>query len=158
MLRLTSVISLPKLIQNTSMRPGFLRLEIITPRLNQNQGSFSSFGAKLWNAIPNEFRQLSKGSFKKHFHDLLLSIMERFKVYFTFFTGKFATRRSRRHSTTCFSSCCSDRRQLSSVTSLITLRSAEASNFSGDKKKINFDSFFHVLLVVIVLKYKGLFT
>ena len=58
------------------MRPGFLRLEIITSRLNQNQGSFSSFGAKLWNAIPNEFRQLSKGSFKKHFHDLLLSILE----------------------------------------------------------------------------------
>ena len=26
--------------------------------------------------IPNEFRQLSKGAFKKHFHDLLLSIME----------------------------------------------------------------------------------
>ena len=47
-----------------------------TSRPNQNQGSFSSFGAKLWNAIPNEFRQPSKGSFKKHFHDLLLSIME----------------------------------------------------------------------------------
>ena len=45
-------------------------------RLNQNQGSFSRIGAKLWNAIPNEFRQLLKGSFKKHFHDLLLSIME----------------------------------------------------------------------------------
>ena len=53
----TSVISLPKLIQNTSMRPGFLRLEIITSRLKQNQGSFSRFGAKLWNAIPNEFRK-----------------------------------------------------------------------------------------------------
>ena len=47
-----------------------------TSRPNQNQGSFSSFGAKLWNAIPNEFRQLSKGSFKKHFHDLLLSTTE----------------------------------------------------------------------------------
>ena len=47
-----------------------------TSRPNQNQGSFSSFGAKLWNAIPNEFRQLSKGSFEKHFHDLLRSIME----------------------------------------------------------------------------------
>ena len=45
-----------------------------TSRPNQNQVSFSSFGAKLWNAIPNEFRQLSKGSFKKHFHDSLLSI------------------------------------------------------------------------------------
>ena len=47
-----------------------------TSRPNQNQGSFSSFGAKRWNAIPNEFRQLSKGSFRKKFHDLLLSIME----------------------------------------------------------------------------------
>ena len=47
-----------------------------TSRLNQNQGSFPGFGAKPWDAIPNEFRQLSKGAFKKHFHDLLLSIME----------------------------------------------------------------------------------
>ena len=65
MLRPTSVISLPKLIQSTRMRPGFLRLEIIMSSVNQNQGSFSSFGAKLWNAIPNEFRKLSKGSFRK---------------------------------------------------------------------------------------------
>ena len=28
------------------------------------------------NAIPNEFRQLSRGAFKKKFHDILLSIME----------------------------------------------------------------------------------
>ena len=28
------------------------------------------------NAIPNEFRQLSRGAFKKKFHDFLLSIME----------------------------------------------------------------------------------
>ena len=28
-----------------------------TSRLNLNQDSFSRFGAKLWNAIPNEFRQ-----------------------------------------------------------------------------------------------------
>ena len=47
-----------------------------TSRLNLNQDSFSRFGAKLWNAIPNEFRQLSEGAFKKHFHDFLLSIME----------------------------------------------------------------------------------
>ena len=47
-----------------------------TSRLNLNQDSFSRFGAKLWNAIPNEFRQLSKGAFKKNFHDFLLSIME----------------------------------------------------------------------------------
>ena len=66
---LTAVISLLKLIQSTSMRPGFLRLEIKIK-------VFSRFGAKLWNATPNEFRQLSQGAFKIHFHDLLLSIME----------------------------------------------------------------------------------
>ena len=43
---------------------------------NLNQDSFSKFGAKLWNAIPNEFRQLSKGAFIKKIHDVLLSIME----------------------------------------------------------------------------------
>ena len=31
---------------------------------------------KLWSAIPNEFRWLSEGAFRKHFYDLLLSIME----------------------------------------------------------------------------------
>ena len=36
-----------------------------TSRLNLNQDSFSRFGARLCNAIPNEFRQLSKGAFKK---------------------------------------------------------------------------------------------
>ena len=44
--------------------------------MNLNQDSFSRFGAKLWNAIPNEFCQLSKGAFKENFHDVLLSIME----------------------------------------------------------------------------------
>ena len=38
-----------------------------TSRLNLNQDSFSRSGAKLWNAIPNEFRQLSKGAFLKKF-------------------------------------------------------------------------------------------
>ena len=50
--------------------------DVQTSRLNLNQDFFSRFGAKLWNAIPNEFRQLSKGTFKKKFHDFLLSIME----------------------------------------------------------------------------------
>ena len=36
-----------------------------TSRLNLNQDSFSRFGAKLWNAIPNEFRQLSNELLKK---------------------------------------------------------------------------------------------
>ena len=47
-----------------------------TSRMNLNHNSFSRFGANLWNAIPNEFRQFSKGAFKKKFHDFLLSIME----------------------------------------------------------------------------------
>ena len=47
-----------------------------TSRLNLNQDSFSWFGPKLWNAIPSKCRQLSKGAFKKIFHDFLLSIME----------------------------------------------------------------------------------
>ena len=38
-------------------------ISLVPGRLNQD--SFSRFGAKLWNAIPNEFRQLSKGAFEK---------------------------------------------------------------------------------------------
>ena len=38
-----------------------------TLRLNLNQDSFSRFGEKLWNAIPNEFRQLSKELLEKIF-------------------------------------------------------------------------------------------
>ena len=50
-------------------------ISLVPGRLNQD--SFSRFGAKLWNAIPNEFRQLSKGAFeKKKIHDFLLSIFE----------------------------------------------------------------------------------
>ena len=45
-----------------------------TSRLNLNQDSFSRFGAKRWNAIPN-FVNLQR-SFKKNiFHEFLLSIM-----------------------------------------------------------------------------------
>ena len=47
-----------------------------TSKLNLNRDPFSRFGAKLWNAIPNEFCQLSKGAFKKIFHNFLPSIME----------------------------------------------------------------------------------
>ena len=47
-----------------------------TSRLNLNQDSFSRFGAKVWSAILNKFRQLFKGAFIKNFHDFLFSIME----------------------------------------------------------------------------------
>ena len=50
--------------------------DVQTSRLHKNQGSYDSFGVKLWNAIPKKFRQLSKGAFKKHFHNILPSIME----------------------------------------------------------------------------------
>ena len=39
---------------------------INTSRLNQNQGSFVRFGAKLWNSIHDEARYLLKRAFKKH--------------------------------------------------------------------------------------------
>ena len=45
-------------------------------RLNQNHGSFAKFGAKLWNSICDEFRQLPKKAFKKHINDMLFSLLE----------------------------------------------------------------------------------
>ena len=44
-----------------------------TSRLNLNQDSFSRLRAKRWNAIPNEFRQLSKGAFTKKIHETFYS-------------------------------------------------------------------------------------
>ena len=49
---------------------------INTSRLNQNQGYFASLGAKLWNSIRDELRQLPKRAFKKHNNNMLLSILE----------------------------------------------------------------------------------
>ena len=43
--------------------------------LSLNQRSFARFGATLWNSYRDKFRQLSKSTFKKHVHDLLLLIM-----------------------------------------------------------------------------------
>ena len=45
-------------------------------RLNQSQGSFASFRAKLWNSICDALRQLPKRAFKKLFKDMLLSFLE----------------------------------------------------------------------------------
>ena len=39
-------------------------------RLIQNHGSFAKFGAKLWNSIGDEFRQLPKRAFEKHIKDM----------------------------------------------------------------------------------------
>ena len=44
-----------------------------TSRMNLNQDSFSRLRAKRWNAIPNEFRQLSKGAFIKKIHETFYS-------------------------------------------------------------------------------------
>ena len=46
------------------------------PRLNQNYCSFAKFGAKLWNSICDELRQLPKRAFKKHINDMLFSLLE----------------------------------------------------------------------------------
>ena len=45
-------------------------------RLNQNHGSFAKFGAKLWNSICDELRQLPKRTFKKHLNEMLFSSLE----------------------------------------------------------------------------------
>ena len=55
------------------MNAPFKICDFQTSRPNLNQDSFCRFGAKLWNAIPKEFRQLSKRAFGKNFHDFLLS-------------------------------------------------------------------------------------
>ena len=44
--------------------------------LNENQGFFARFGAKLWNSICDELRQLLKTAFKTHISDMLLSLLE----------------------------------------------------------------------------------
>ena len=44
--------------------------------LNQNQGSFARFGAKLWNSLCDKLRQLPKRAFKKHINDMLFSLLE----------------------------------------------------------------------------------
>ena len=50
--------------------------DINPSRLNQNQGSFARFGAKLWNSLCNKLRQLPKRAFKKHINDMLFSLLE----------------------------------------------------------------------------------
>ena len=45
-------------------------------RLNQNLGSFAKFGAKLWNSICVELRQLPKRAFKKQIINMLFSLLE----------------------------------------------------------------------------------
>ena len=45
-------------------------------RLIQNHGSFTKFGAKLWNSIGDEFRQLPKRAFEKHIKDMKFWLLE----------------------------------------------------------------------------------
>ena len=59
------------------MNAPFKICDFQTSRPNLNQDSFCRFGAKLWNAIPNEFRQLSKRAFRKNFRDFLLISISR---------------------------------------------------------------------------------
>ena len=75
MLRLTSVTKANSKHKHETRFSSSGNYYVQTSRLNLNQDSFSRSGAELWNAIPNEFRQLSKGALKK-IHDFLFSIME----------------------------------------------------------------------------------
>ena len=43
--------------------------------LNQNHGSFTRFGAKLWNSICDELHHLPKRAFKKHISDIVIFVI-----------------------------------------------------------------------------------
>ena len=77
MLCLTSVISLLKLIQSTSMRPGFLRPEVMSNLQDwiKIEVLFPSLELNLGTRFPTNFVNSPK-LLKKYFRDLLLSIME----------------------------------------------------------------------------------
>ena len=49
---------------------------IRTSRLNQNQRSFASFRAKLWNSFSLQTRKLPKHAFKKQIKQILFSIVK----------------------------------------------------------------------------------
>ena len=78
MLRLRSVISLLKLIQSTRMRPGFLRPEVMSNLQDwiKIEVLFPGLELNLGTQFPTNFVNSPKELLKKHFRDLLLSIME----------------------------------------------------------------------------------
>ena len=45
-------------------------------RLNHHKNSFSIIGAKIWNSIPKELRQLPKHKFNKKINKLLFQILK----------------------------------------------------------------------------------
>ena len=51
-------------------------LNIKYSRTNQLKHSFSRFGARIWNSIPQSIRLLPKHKFKASLHQLLLHILE----------------------------------------------------------------------------------
>ena len=40
------------------------------------KSSFSRFGAKLWNSIPSNLKELNNKNFKKQIHKMLIKILE----------------------------------------------------------------------------------
>ena len=73
----TNLKSLEKTVNSELLKVSdLLNVNKLTLNAKKSNYVIFRFGAKLWNAIPNEFRQLSKRAFEKNFHDFLLSIME----------------------------------------------------------------------------------
>ena len=64
------------------------RLEIIVfvwkSRLEQLKNSFSRFGARLWNSLPDNIRKSdSRKLFKKQIHEILINILKNENAYLT---------------------------------------------------------------------------
>ena len=73
----TNLKSLEKTVNSELLKVSdLLNVNKLTLNAKKSNYVIFRFGAKLWNAIPNEFRQLSKRAFEKNFRDFLLSIME----------------------------------------------------------------------------------
>ena len=73
----TNLKSLEKTVNSELLKVSdLLNANKLTLNAKKSNYVIFRFGAKLWNAIPNEFRQLSKRAFEKNFRDFLLSIME----------------------------------------------------------------------------------
>ena len=56
----------------------------ISSRLDQLKNSFSRFGARLWNSLPDNIRKSDIGKlFKKQIHETLIKFKKKENAYFT---------------------------------------------------------------------------
>ena len=56
--------------------PSNITKHLSTPGLKCKKKAFSRVGVKVWNEMPNEYKNLSKKSFKKETKRALLNILE----------------------------------------------------------------------------------